>query len=253
VQADELELSIERAVPLGLILNEAAVKLIGLPHPVGEIIKWNDKNHTVLAVVHDMVMESPYQPIKPTIFFLDYGWTNIITLRLKPSMSTQAALAAIEPVFKRYDPGNTFEYKFVDEEYAKKFSDERRIGRLATVFAALAIFISCLGLFGLASFVAEQRTREIGVRKVLGASIFHLWKMLSTDFVLLVLISCAIAIPIAWYFLAKWLQQYEYRAPMSWWIFAVAAAGALAITILTVSYQAIRAAMMNPVRSLRTE
>jgi len=237
----------------GLILNEAAVKLIGLPHPVGEIIKWNDKNHTVLAVVHDMVMESPYQPIKPTIFFLDYGWTNIITLRLKPSMSTQAALTAIEPVFKRYDPGNTFEYKFVDEEYAKKFSDERRIGRLATVFAALAIFISCLGLFGLASFVAEQRTREIGVRKVLGASIFHLWKMLSTDFVLLVLISCAIAIPIAWYFLAKWLQQYEYRAPMSWWIFAVAAAGALAITILTVSYQAIRAAMMNPVRSLRTE
>jgi hypothetical protein len=237
----------------GMILNEAAVKLIGLPHPVGETIKWNDKNHTVLAVVHDMVMESPYQPIKPTIFFLDYSWTNVITLRLKPSMSTRAALAAIEPVFRKYDPGNTFEYKFVDEQFARKFSDEQRIGRLATAFAALAIFISCLGLFGLASFVAEQRTREIGVRKVLGASLFHLWKMLSTDFVVLVLISCAIAIPIAWYFLAKWLQRYEYRAPMSWWIFAIAAFGALAITVLTVSFQAIRAAMMNPVRSLRTE
>jgi len=237
----------------GMILNEAAVKLIGLPHPVGEIIKWNDKNHTVVGVVHDLVMESPYQPIKPTIFFLDYGWTSVITLRLNPSMSTQAALAAIEPVFRKYDPGNAFEYKFIDEQYARKFSDEQRIGSLATVFAALAIFISCLGLFGLASFVAEQRTREIGVRKVLGASLFHLWKMLSTDFVILVIISCGIAIPIAWYFLAKWLQQYEYRAPMSWWIFAMAAAGALAITVLTVSYQAIRAAMMNPVRSLRTE
>lgn len=237
----------------GLILNEAAVKLIGLPHPVGEIIKWNDKNHTVVAVVHDMVMESPYKPIKPTIFFLDYGWTNVITLRLRPTMTTQAALAAIEPVFRKYDPGNTFEYKFVDEQFARKFSDEQRIGHLATAFAVLAIFISCLGLFGLASFVAEQRTREIGVRKVLGASLFHLWRMLSTDFVVLVLISCAIAIPIAWYFLAKWLQQYEYRAPMSWWIFAIAAAGALGITVLTVSYQAIRAALMNPVRSLRTE
>jgi len=236
-----------------MILNEAAVKLIGLPHPVGEIIKWNDKNHTVVGVVHDLVMESPYQPIKPTIFFLDYGWTSVITLRLNPSMSTQAALAAIEPVFRKYDPGNAFEYKFIDEQYARKFSDEQRIGSLATAFAALAIFISCLGLFGLASFVAEQRTREIGVRKVLGASLFHLWKMLSTDFVILVIISCGIAIPIAWYFLAKWLQQYEYRAPMSWWIFAMAAAGALAITVLTVSYQAIRAAMMNPVRSLRTE
>jgi len=236
----------------GLILNEAAVKLTGMLHPVGETIKWNDSPRVVIGVVNDLVMESPYQPVKPTIFFIDYTWANVITVRLNPSMPAQAALNAIEPVFKRYNPGSGFEYKFVDEDYAKKFSDEQRIGRLASVFALLAIFISCLGLFGLASFVAEQRTQEIGVRKVLGASLFHLWRMLSADFVLLVFISCAIAIPIAWYFLHQWLQQYEYRAPMSWWIFAVASMGALVITLMTVSYQAVCAAMANPVKSLRT-
>ena len=236
-----------------LILNEAAVKLTGLPHLVGQVIKWNDKNHLVVGVVKDMVMSSPYQPTKPCIFFLSYGWLNVITVRLNPAMPAQAALNAIEPVFKRYNPGSAFEYTFVDERYAQKFSDEKRIGSLASVFAVLAIFISCLGLFGLASFVAEQRIREIGVRKVLGASLFHLWQMLSTDFVVLVVISCVISIPLSWYFLHQWLQQYEYRTPMSWWAFAAASFGALAITLLTVSYQAIRAALMNPVKSLRTE
>jgi ABC-type antimicrobial peptide transport system permease subunit len=168
-------------------------------------------------------------------------------------MTTKAALAAIAPVFKKYNPGAAFEYRFVDEDYAKKFNDEKRIGSLATVFAILAIFISCLGLFGLASFVAEQRTKEIGVRKVLGASLFHVWRMLSTDFVVLVVISCGIAIPIAWYFLHQWLQQYEYRAPMSWWVFAVASIGALTITLITVSWQALRAGLINPVGALRSE
>ena len=237
----------------GLILNEAAVKLTGMTHVLGETIKYNDSPRVVIGVVRDMVMESPYQPIKPTIFFISYGWTNVIDIRLNPSLSARDALHAIEPVFRRYNPGSAFEYKFVDEEYARKFTDEQRIGRLATVFAALAIFISCLGLFGLASFVAEQRTREIGVRKVLGASLFHLWRMLSADFVMLVVISCAIAIPLAWYFLYQWLKQYEYRTPMYWWAFAAASLGALTITLMTVSWQAVRAALMNPVRSLRTE
>jgi putative ABC transport system permease protein len=237
----------------GLILNEAAVTLTRLPHPVGETIKWDSKTYHVVGIVRDMVMESPYHPIQPTIFFINYDWANVITVRLNPVMTTQAALKVIEPVFKRYNPGSPFRYDFVDEEYAKKFSDEQRIGRLASVFAILAIFISCLGLFGLASFVAEQRTREIGVRKVLGASLFHLWRMLSVDFVVLVVISCLIAIPVSWYFLSAWLQQYEYRTPIGWWVFAVASFGALAITLLTVSYQAVRAALMNPVRSLRTE
>jgi ABC-type antimicrobial peptide transport system permease subunit len=141
----------------------------------------------------------------------------------------------------------------MDDEYAKKFSNEQRIVNLASFFAILAIFISCLGLFGLASFVAEQRTKEIGVRKVLGATVFNLWKMLSKDFVVLVIISCIIAIPIAWYFLNQWLQNYNYRTQISWWIFAAAGAGALVITLLTVSFQAIKAAIANPVKSLRTE
>ncbi len=236
-----------------LILNEAAVKLTGLKNPVGETIKWNGDDHKVTGIVKDMVMESPYTPVKPTIFFLDYGWANVITIRIKPSMPVRDAIAKITPVFKKIDPGSPFEYKFTDEEYAQKFSDEERIGNLATVFAILAIFISCLGLFGLASFVAEQRTKEIGVRKVLGASVLNLWRMMSKDFVVLVVISCFIAIPIAWYFLNNWLEKYEYRTNISWWVFVLAAGGALAITILTVSFQAIRAALANPVKSLRTE
>ena len=237
----------------GIILNEEAVKLIGIQHPVGMLIKWNDKDHMVIGVVHNIVARSPYQPIQPGIYYLDYNWANYITVRLNPEKSAQTALNALEPVFKRYNPGSNFEYTFVDEDYAKKFSDEKRIGNLASVFAALAILISCLGLFGLASFVAEQRTREIGVRKVLGASLFHLWRMLSAEFVLLVVISCFVAIPIAMYFLHEWLKQYEYRTPMSWWVFAAAALGALLITLFTVSYQAVRAALANPVKSLRTE
>jgi len=181
------------------------------------------------------------------------GWAGIITIRIKPSLPLRSALAKIETVFKKYDPGSPFDYRFTDQEYAKKFSDEERIGNLASFFAVLAIFISCLGLFGLASFVAEQRTKEIGIRKVLGASMPAIWRMLSKDFVMLVIISCLIAIPLAWYYLHQWLQKYEYRTEISWWVFILAAAGALIITLLTVSFQAIKAALANPVKSLRTE
>ena len=236
-----------------LILNEAAVKLTGLKNIVGQTITWNKKPYTVVGVIKDMVMESPYEPVKPTIFTMNPGWVSIITVRIKPSQSMQAALAKIETVFKKYNPGSPFEYKFTDEDYAKKFSDEERIGNLSTFFAVLAIFISCLGLFGLASFVAEQRTKEIGVRKVLGATVFMLWRMLSKEFVVLVIISSLIAIPLAWYFLHEWLQKYEYRTDISGWIFLAAGLGALVITLLTVSFQAIKAAIANPVKSLRSE
>ena len=235
------------------ILNEAAVKLTGLKNPVGEIIKWNDRQKPVVGVVKDMVMESPYSPVKPTIFFLDYNWKSVITMRINPALSVKKALEKIEPVFKKFNPNAPFEYKFTDDDYAEKFSDEERIGNLATFFAILAIFISCLGLFGLASFVAEQKTKEIGVRKVLGASVTNVWQMLSRDFVVLVLISCAIAIPVAWYFLHGWLERYEYRTQISWWVFIVAITGAMTITLLTISFQAIKAGMANPVRSLRSE
>ena len=236
-----------------MILNEAAVKLTGLKNVIGVTIKWDTTPHHVVGIIKDMVMESPYEPVKPTIFLINPTWANVITVRLKPSSSLREGLAKVEAVFNKYNPSAPFEYKFTDEEYARKFEDEKRIGNLSTFFAILAVFISCLGLFGLASFVAEQRTKEIGVRKVLGASIFNLWQMLSRDFVNLVIISCAIAIPLAWYFLHGWLQKYPYRTDISVWIFVFAAVGAMAITLITVSYQAIKAALMNPVSSLRSE
>lgn len=236
-----------------IILNEAGVKLTGLKNPIGKIIKWNDKSRPIIGVVKDLIMRSPYEEIPAVVYFLEYGWSSTITIRLKPTMPVRDALAKIESVFKIYSPAAPFDYRFNDEQYAKKFSDEERIGNLATVFAILAIFISCLGLFGLASFVAEQRTKEIGVRKVLGASVFNLWTMLSKDFVVLILISFTLAIPIAWYYLSGWLFRFEYRTEISWWIFVISGLGALAITLATVSFQAIKAALANPVRSLRTE
>ncbi|WP_439695754.1 ABC transporter permease [Mucilaginibacter sp. AW1-7] len=235
------------------ILNESAVKLSGLKNPIGKIMHWAGKNHVITGVVKDMVMESPYKPTVATVFHMNPTWGNVITLHINAKMPMREALGKIEPVFKKYNPGSPFQFKFNDDEYARKFSDEQRIGNLATVFAVLAIFISCLGLFGLASFVAEQRVKEIGVRKVLGASVANLWRLLSTEFVLLVVISLLIAIPVAYYFMNGWLHQYQYRSPITWWIFALSGTGAIAITLITVSFQAIKAALTNPVKSLRSE
>ncbi|GAB4029108.1 ABC transporter permease [Spirosoma gilvum] len=235
------------------ILNESAVKLTGLKNIVGKTIRYNGKPMQVVGVVKNMVMESPYEPIKPTIFLINYDWANVVSIKLKPNVPIDDALKQVKAVFKKYDPDTPFDFKFTDEEYDAKFRAEERVGKLARVFAVLAIFISCLGLFGLASFVAEQRIKEIGVRKVLGASTFSLWGLLSKDFVRLVIISFLIATPIAWYFLDDWLQHYDYHTTISWTIFALSGLGATCITLMTVSYQAIRAALMNPVKSLRTE
>ncbi|HWJ24992.1 MAG TPA: FtsX-like permease family protein, partial [Flavisolibacter sp.] len=239
---------------LAMVLNESAVQLIGMKKDiVGETIRFNDKNYTVIGVIKDMIMESPYKPVTPTVFLYDRNWANIITVAIRQGAPVKTALGKIESVFKKYNPGAPFDYTFNDEDYAKKFADEERIGNLATFFTILAIFISCLGLFGLASFVAEQRKKEIGVRKVLGASVYNLWQMLSKEFALLVFISCLIAIPLAWYYLHNWLKQYDYHTTISYWIFIASAVGALAITLATVSFQAIRAAIANPIESLRTE
>lgn len=235
------------------IMNQSAVKMTGLKNPVGKIVKWGGVPHLVVGVVKDMVMESPYERPVASMFMMSPGWVNFITVRVKPSMAMQDALKKIEPVFKKYNPGSPFDFKFNDDEYAHKFSDEQRIGNLATIFAVLAIFISCLGLFGLASFVAEQRIKEIGVRKVLGASVANLWRLLSTEFVVLVTISLLIAIPMAYYYMNNWLHRYEYRSTITWWIFAASGIGAVAITLLTVSYHAIKAALANPVKNLRSE
>ncbi|SDT49888.1 ABC-type antimicrobial peptide transport system, permease component [Mucilaginibacter mallensis] len=236
-----------------MLINEKALKLIGFKNPVGQTVKLNGKAYTVVGVVSDMIMDSPYVPVDPTVFMMNYGWANVITIKIKPTVAVSAALDKIGGVFKRYNPGSPFTYKFTDDEYAQKFSDEERIGKLASFFAVLAIFISSLGLFGLASFVAEQRTKEIGVRKVLGASVANLWGMLSKEFILLVMISCLIATPLAWYYLNNWLKAYHYRTEISWWVFIVSCAGAMLITLMTVSAQAIKAAVANPVKSLRSE
>lgn len=239
---------------LGMILNEAAVKLVGMKQDIiGQTIQFNDKNYKVIGVIKDMLMQSPYQPVQPSVFMYDRENVSQVTVGIKPGIPIHDALGKIEAVFKRYNPSAPFDYTFNDDEYSKKFSDEQRIGNLATFFTILAIFISCLGLFGLASFVAEQRKKEIGVRKVLGATVFNLWQMLSKEFAMLVIISCAISIPLAWYYLHQWLRGYEYRTEISVWIFVFSSCGALLITVLTVSFQAIKAALANPVKSLRTE
>ncbi|PSR57129.1 ABC transporter permease [Adhaeribacter arboris] len=236
-----------------IILNESALQLMALKNPIGETIYWNNKKYRIIGIIRDMIKNNPFEPVSPSFFVIDYESANVMNIKLAPQMGTREALRRVEEVYKKYNPAVPFEYKFVNEEYAKKFSHEERIGKLTTFFAILAIFISCLGLFGLASFLAEQRTKEIGIRKILGAPVFHIWRLLSKDFVFLVLIAFFLATPIAYYFLHKWLQNYEYRTQLPWWVFAAVGSGALIITLLTISYQAIKAALANPIKSLRSE
>ncbi len=240
-----------------VLINEAAISFMNIQDPVGKIIRWGEEadapKFTIVGIVKDMIMSSPYEPVKQAIYLLNYENVNFINLKLNPDKSARESIAIIEKVFHNIIPSAPFDYKFADQVFAAKFSQEERIGKLASIFTILAIIISCLGLFGLASFVAEQRTKEIGIRKIVGASVFNLWTLLSKDFVLLVLISCFIAMPIAYYYLHGWLQQYNYRISISWWVFAIAAVGAIAVTLFTISFQAIKAATVNPIKSLRTE
>ncbi len=244
---------------LAVLINETAKAYLGLTDPVGKYLKDEDEEDPnpplkIIGVVADMVAQSPYEPVKQGVYVYDrFNNSSYYNLRLNPNKSTSANLAVVERVFKEHFPDIPFEYIFVDERYGAKFASEERIGRLSAIFTALAILISCLGLFGLTSFVAEQRTKEIGVRKVLGATVFNVWNMLSKDFLKLVVISCFIAVPIAYFIMNGWLQEYPYRVILKWWIFALAMLGAMAVTVLTVSFQAIKAAKANPVKSLRTE
>jgi putative ABC transport system permease protein len=236
-----------------VILNEAAVKFMGFKDPVGQMLKQGNSTYKVIGVIKDMVMTSPYDPVNPTIFFQLSYTGSVVNIRINPKAGIHNAMARIITIFKQYDPDSPFNYNFSDSEYAMKFADEERVGTLAGFFTVLAIFISCLGLFGMALFMAEQRTKEIGVRKVLGASVLNLWGLMSKDFVALVSISILIATPIAYYFMQGWVKNYKYHEELSWWIFVATAAGAIIITLLTVSYQSIKAALTNPVKSLRSE
>lgn len=242
-----------------IIVNEAAVRYMGLTDPVGtEFTDLNDTGEkkwtrTIVGVVKDLVMESPYDPVRPTLFFYHHTALNVLNMRIDPSLSASVALPKIESIVKKIVPDAVFDFQFVDQAYARKFNQEQRIATLSGVFSVLAMVICCLGLSGLASFVAEQRTKEISIRKIVGASNFSLWKMLAKDFVLLVILSCVIAIPIAYYLMNNWLQQYQYRTTISLWLLLVTCVSAGAITLLTVSFQSIKAAKTNPVKNLRAE
>ena len=242
-----------------VILNKTAVEYMGIKDPIGKYLRDSDEDDPsdplkIVGVIDDMIMQSPYEPVKQSMYVFDrYGNTSFYNLRLNPDQGVSENLAQIEKTYKANFPNLPFDYQFVDEQYGRKFRSEERIANLSEVFTLLAIFISCLGLFGLASFVAEQRVKEIGVRKTLGASVSQLWVLLSKDFIKLVLISLIIGSPIAYLMMNQWLEKFPYRTGISWTVFIIACSGALLITLITVSYQAIRSATSNPVESLRTE
>jgi putative ABC transport system permease protein len=234
------------------IVNEEGARALGFDNPIGKTFRLENKDYTIIGVTKDMISNSPYDKVQPAVF-LGHGGHSVDIIRIKPGTPVRTALSAIEAVHKQYNPASPFIYHFNDDEYEHKFVTETRIGNLTTVFSGLAILISCLGLFGLASFVAEQRTKEIGVRKVLGARIVNLWALLSGDFLKLIAFSMAIAMPLIGLAMSKWLQNYTIHTYLSPWIFVLAGAGMLFITLCTVSFQALKAALMNPVKSLRTE
>ena len=239
-----------------VLLNETAVATMGLKDPIGQTIAEpaDHINWHVAGVLKDYVIGSPYEKIPPMVIEGPLkNWFNTMHIKFNPNRSTEANLTKAEGIFKKYNPAYPFDYKFVDDEYARNFDNEQRTKSLAGLFATLAIFISCLGLFGLSAYVAESRVKEIGVRKVLGASSVTIAKLLSVDFIKLVVVSIIIATPVAWYAMSKWLESYTYRITIGWAIFLLAGLLAIAIAVITVSFQSIKASMANPVKSLRSE
>lgn len=238
---------------LSALINESAVKVMGFTNPLGQTFEDNDKRWTIVGVVKDIILESPYETMKPMVLEGPAGWFNALHMRLNPANSTADNLRKTEAVFKKYNPDFPFKFSFIDEQYERKFNDEQRIATLASLFAGLTIFISCLGLFALATYMAENRVKEIGVRKVLGASVLDITSLLSRDFLALVAVSILLATPIAWWAMHKWLQEFDYRITIQWWVFALAGIVSILIALATVSYNSIRAAMANPTKSLRNE
>jgi putative ABC transport system permease protein len=236
-----------------VIFNEAAIKILRIKNPVNQKIIWNGKQYTIAGVVKDALMLSPFKAADPTMFYCFPNPQGVLMYRLSPEIKTDAAIKQLTAIFNKYNPAYPYNYSFADTDYAAKFSLETLIGKLAGLFAALAILISCLGLFGLAAYMAEQRKKEIGIRKVLGASVQQVWLLLSKDFIVLVVLSCLIAAPFSFYFLHQWLLNYDYRISIGAGVFVLGGLLALLITIITISYQSIRAALANPVKSLRTE
>jgi len=238
---------------LAMILNESALKVMKFQNPIGQIVRDNGRQWHIIGVIKDFILESPYQEIKPMLIYGPKSWFTIFQIKLNDKNSLSQNLKSTEAIIKKYDPAYLFICNFVDKDYAIKFEDEKRAGILAGLFAGLTIFISCLGLLGLATYMAEARKKEIGVRKVLGASVTNIAALLSKDFVMLVMISIIIASPVAWVAMHKWMESYAYRMNISWVVFIASGLLAILIALFTISFQSIKAAVANPVDSLRTE
>lgn len=242
-----------------VLLNRSAMELMQLEDPIGLVVKydpgWKEKAEyfTVVGVVEDMIKNSPFEKTDPSVMFLDTSWTEYLYIRLNPNVKASESIAGLQRAFHEVLPEDPFDYSFADEDYNRKFRSEQRISDQASLFSIVAIVISCLGLFGLASYLAEQRVKEIGIRKVLGASLVNILKLLSMEFVVLLVIAGVVAIPITYQVLNGWLEGYEVRTKLHWWIFALAGLGALFLTLLTSGFHALKAAMANPVTSLRSE
>ena len=236
-----------------MLINEAAVKAMGLKNPIGTQFGRGTNKHTVIGVTSNIVMESPFKAVDPMLVYFDPGNSNSINIRLKSSVKPQLAIKAIEKIFIKYNPAVPFDYKFVDEEFGKKFLTEDLISRITNIFAGLAIFICCIGLAGLASFTIEKRIREIGIRKVMGATLQQLLLLISKDFLKLVLIAFVIATPIAWWFMNDWLEKYPDRITISIWLFGAVGLLILLLALVVVCLNTMKAAIANPIKSLRTE
>jgi putative ABC transport system permease protein len=235
-----------------IVVNKAAIDVMGLTDPIGTELDLWGKKRKLIGVYDNVLMGSPYEEVKPMFAILD-DWWGSITIRLKETKDLQASLKTVESIFKKHGPEYLFEYKFVDQEFQKKFTTINLTSRLASLFAVLAIVITGLGLFGLAAFTAEQRTKEIGIRKVLGASVTSVVNLISKDFSVLVIVAFVICAPISWWAMNSYLERYTIRTPIEWWIFPVTGLIALVFALVIVSTQALRAAHSNPVDALRNE
>jgi putative ABC transport system permease protein len=254
IQGRDIDLAHYPTDSTAMLLNESAAKAMGFADPIGQIVKDNDYDYHVVGVIKDFILDSPFDYTRPMVIEgAKENWFNVINIRLTEAASIEHHLSSMRKLYEKYNPAYPFEYHFVDEDYARKFDDTQRIATITTVFTVLTIFISCLGLFGLASYMAEIRIKEIGIRKVLGASVMKITTLLSRDFLILVIISIIIATPIAWYAMHTWLQGYSYRVGIEWWVFVMSGLLCIVISLITISFQAIKAALANPVKSLRTE
>jgi ABC-type antimicrobial peptide transport system permease subunit len=237
----------------GVILNEAAVELMRLKNPLGQLITWQGEPRPVIGVVKNFVWGSPYEPVKPAIIGFMKDWKDNIALRLNPKISASKSLSTLQGLYQKYNPNYPFEYKFTDERFGNKFKTEKLLGTMSVGFTGLAIIVSCLGLFGLALFSAEQRKKEISIRKVLGASVSNLWFSMSRQFVALVMLSFIIGSAISWYNINQWLGKYTYHTSLSIWVFVITMLVSVALCLIAVSFQSIKAAIANPVKNLRSE